>query len=140
MSKHTIQITDDKLYNDIVEFCKINNKKINLFCQELLRIQFLIEKYGDTPFGKVIHEVTLPPVIPKDKIKLIQPTIDKLVDDYTKNINNKIIEDITKNDISSTLSKKDDNNENFINDEEILKKNTIEIKVEEPKKKNIRRL
>lgn len=53
MSKHNIQITDEKLYNDIVEFCKLNNEKISSFCQKLIEKQFLIEKYGYTPFNNI---------------------------------------------------------------------------------------
>ena len=49
MSKHRIQI-DDSLYNDISEYCKINNETISGFCQRVLKEQLLMEKFGDTPF------------------------------------------------------------------------------------------
>ena len=44
MSKHFITITDENLYNDIVEYCRLNNEKINNFCQRILKEQLLIEK------------------------------------------------------------------------------------------------
>lgn len=38
----------DKLYNDIVEFCKINNiKDPESYCVDLLRECYYVEKYGD---------------------------------------------------------------------------------------------
>lgn len=60
MSKHSIQITDDKLFSDIVEYCKLNNEKISNFCQRILKKQLAIEKYGDTPFGKIIENNSYP--------------------------------------------------------------------------------
>ena len=51
MSKHFITITDENLYNDIVEYCKLNNEKVNNFCQRILKEKLLMEKYGDTPFN-----------------------------------------------------------------------------------------
>ena len=56
MAKHSIAITDERLYNDIVEYCRLNNEKISNFCQRVLKEQLLVEKYGDTPFGGIIHE------------------------------------------------------------------------------------
>ena len=93
MSKHFITITDENLYNDIVEYCKLNNEKINNFCQRILKEQLLIEKYGDTPFGNITHEMELPPVVPIDRNAkdIIQPQIDNMVDEYAKAINDRII-------------------------------------------------
>jgi hypothetical protein len=51
MAKHSIQITDSKLYDNIVEYCKINGLKVSFLCTDMLRKQFLVEKYGDVPFG-----------------------------------------------------------------------------------------
>lgn len=96
MSKHFITITDENLYNDIVEYCRLNNEKVNNFCQRILKEQLLIEKYGDTPFGGVTHEFELPPVVPIDANAkdIIQPQIDSMVDEYAKAINKKIIDEI----------------------------------------------
>lgn len=51
MAKHSIQITDSKLYESIVEYCKENGLKVSFLCTDMLRKQFLIEKFGDIPFG-----------------------------------------------------------------------------------------
>ena len=51
MAKHSIQIDDDKLFEEIVAYCKLNNLQIKMFCTDMLRKQFLLEKYGDIPFG-----------------------------------------------------------------------------------------
>lgn len=51
MAKHNIQITDSKLYESIVEYCKENGLKVSFLCTDMLRKQFLIEKFGDIPFG-----------------------------------------------------------------------------------------
>ena len=51
MAKHSVQITDSKLYESIVEYCKENGLKVSFLCTDMLRKQFLIEKFGDFPFG-----------------------------------------------------------------------------------------
>ena len=51
MAKHSIQIDDDKLFEEIVAYCKLNNLQIKMFCTDMLRKQFLLEKFGDIPFG-----------------------------------------------------------------------------------------
>lgn len=42
---------DKKLYNDIKEYCKLNDLKVGNFINNLLRKAFNIEKYGSTPFS-----------------------------------------------------------------------------------------
>ena len=54
MSKHSISI-DDKLYEEISEYCKLNSLKINAFCNKLLKNGLNTEKYGDIPFGMIPH-------------------------------------------------------------------------------------
>lgn len=63
MAKHNIQIDDDILYKQIIEYCKINNLKIGAFVTEMLKKQFAIEQYGDIPFGN-FNEIK--PVLPED--------------------------------------------------------------------------
>jgi len=68
---HTVQI-NEKLYNNILEYCKLNNLKIKDYINEILGKCFLAEKYGDTPFAKIEvkinkeeeieKEITLPEV------------------------------------------------------------------------------
>ena len=55
MAKHSIQITDSKLYESIVEYCKENGLKVSSLCTDMLRKQFLIEKFGDIPFGELYN-------------------------------------------------------------------------------------
>ena len=57
MAKHNIQINDSELYNQIVEYCKINGLKVSNLITEMVRKQFMIEKYGDTPF--TTYETTI---------------------------------------------------------------------------------
>lgn len=98
MAKHSIVITDERLYNDIVEYCKLNNEKISNFCQRVLKEQLLVEKYGDMPFGEITHKSDLSPIVPieANAKDIIQPQIDNMVDESAKAINNKIIEKIGK--------------------------------------------
>jgi hypothetical protein len=148
MSKHFITIADENLYNDIVEYCKLNNEKVNNFCQRILKEQLMIEKYGDTPFGKVVQEVVTSPVIPEDKKKQIQPHIDNMVENYSKIINNKIIEEMNQPEIVIAPYVLEEVTETITNgsinekykDKKVPKEFYGEIKVEEPKKKKIRRL
>ena len=56
MAKHSIQISNE-LYSEIFEYCKINGLKVSNFITEMVRKQFMIEKYGDTPFTS--YETTI---------------------------------------------------------------------------------
>lgn len=71
--KHNVSI-DDSLYQDIKEYCQLNNLKINIFVGEMLHKQFMIEKYGDAPFAnfrKKIEENTVE----------IEPEIQRVIAD-----------------------------------------------------------
>lgn len=46
----TMQI-DKQIYNEINEYCKLNNLKTRDFIHKLLKEAFLKEKYGDSPFA-----------------------------------------------------------------------------------------
>lgn len=149
MSKHSIQINNE-LYSDILEFCKANNEKISVFCERILKDGLLREKYGDTPFGMVTHEINMPPIISDDKKDLIKPYIENMVNDYTKNINHKIIDEITQPEIIELPFKiepvtetiitggRDNISEKYV--KKVPKEYYSEIKVEEPKKTKTRRL
>lgn len=52
-----IQIDDNDLYRKISDYCKINGLKISKFVTEMLRKQFMVEQYGDTPF--TTYETTI---------------------------------------------------------------------------------
>ena len=43
---------DKKLYQEIKDYCKLNNLVIKDFVSKLLRKAFTIEKYGDRPFAE----------------------------------------------------------------------------------------
>ena len=152
MSKHFITITDENLYNNIVEYCKLNDEKVNDFCQRILKEQLLIIKYGDTPFGEATQVFELPPVVPNDANAkdVIQPLINQWVEENTKAINDKIIKQIVEPPIDTVQMpyELDEVTETITNgdisekykDKKVPKEFYGEIKVEEPKKKKIRRL
>lgn len=79
MSKHFITITDENLYNDIVEYCKLNNEKINIFCQRILKEQLMIEKYGDTPFGKIINDNIIDEINKSEVIVTKEEVLEKYI-------------------------------------------------------------
>ena len=153
MTKHSIVITDERLYNDLVEYCRLNNEKISNFCQRVLKEQLLVEKYGNTPFGEVTHVFELPPValIDANAKDVIQPLINQWVEENTKTINDIIIKQIVEppidtvqmpyelDEVTETITTNGDISEKY-KDKKVPKEFYGEIKVEEPKKKKIRRL
>lgn len=75
----TIQIDDEKLYREITEYCRANGKKIGAFCTELLRREFLIEKYGDTPFGRPVeHKQIETTAVPEEKAVTVPEPVAKI--------------------------------------------------------------
>jgi len=46
---HKVEISD-KTYEDLKEFCNLNNLKIGQFADKLIRDGLMIEMYGDVPF------------------------------------------------------------------------------------------
>lgn len=45
-----MQVTiKDKLYKDIVSYCELNGLEVNGFINDLLKKNFMIEKYGEKP-------------------------------------------------------------------------------------------
>ena len=58
---------DTKLHNEIKEYCKLNNLKVNIFINELLKKAFMREKYGEAPFNvkpKISTELNVPELSP----------------------------------------------------------------------------
>lgn len=58
---------ETKLYNEIKEYCKLNNLKANIFINELLKKAFMREKYGEAPFNvkpKISTELNIPELSP----------------------------------------------------------------------------
>ena len=54
---HKVEISD-KTYEDLKEFCSLNNLKIGQFADKLIRDGLMIEMYGDVPFTN--YRVNLP--------------------------------------------------------------------------------
>ena len=154
MAKHSIVITDERLYNDLVEYCRLNNEKISNFCQRVLKEQLLVEKYGNTPFGEVTRVFELPPVAPIDANAkdVIQPLINQWVEENIKTINDIIIKQIVEppldtfqmpyelDEVTETITNDNGNILEKYKDKKVPKEFYGEIKVEEPKRKKIRRL
>ena len=46
----TIAINED-LYNEMLEYCKLNKITIKDFSEKALKNSLMLEKYGDIPFG-----------------------------------------------------------------------------------------
>ena len=45
---HTVNI-EDKLYEEIREYCRLNKLTISVFVNDLLKKNFMVEKYDDAP-------------------------------------------------------------------------------------------
>lgn len=66
-TKRSIQISSE-LYDEIKEFCNLNELKLNKFIQELLKGAFMKEKYGESPFTKWV-ESPVPEELPYNDIE-----------------------------------------------------------------------
>ena len=60
---HTVSI-NDKLYNELKEYCDLNKIKVSSFCEEMLKKALNEAKYGDIPFGVIEHKEPKTPVQP----------------------------------------------------------------------------
>lgn len=49
-NKYKFMQIDKNLYNEIDEYCKLNNLKTRDFIHKILKDSFLKEKYGESPF------------------------------------------------------------------------------------------
>lgn len=47
---------EQKLYNDIKNYCKLNGLVIKDFINKLLKKAFTVEKYGETPIARIQRE------------------------------------------------------------------------------------
>lgn len=105
MGKHTIQITDDKLYEDIISYCKVNDLKIGTFCTDMLKKQLAMEQYGDIPFGdftKKEEPVGIKLTTQIDKTEITKPTGNPLNPFETTVVEDKFQKN-TEETISQTL-------------------------------------
>lgn len=91
----------DKLYKDIVGYCELNNLDVTDYVNDLLKKQFVVEKYGERPAifeqtkkteqTKVINEPINEPIsepinepIKQDETVEIPFTLEPVVVDYSK--------------------------------------------------------
>jgi len=83
----------DKLYKDILSYCVLNELDVTNFVNDLLKKQFVVEKYGERPAifeqtkkveqTKVISESINEP-IKQDETVEIPFTLEPVVVDYSK--------------------------------------------------------
>ena len=92
-TKLCVMQIDKHLYNEINEYCKLNNLKTRDFIHKILREAFNKEKFGDSPFAfnkKVEDVVKEPEVIVNDEPeKIIEPVINDKLLNLTVEIFNK---------------------------------------------------
>ena len=69
----TIAINED-LYNEILEYCKLNKITIKDFSEKALKSSLMLEKYGDIPFGGFKES---PKVKEPEHIVAVDPAIDE---------------------------------------------------------------
>jgi hypothetical protein len=63
---HKVEISD-KTYEDLKEFCNLNDLKIGQFADKLIRDGLMIEMYGDVPFTN--YHIKLPQEIKTIEVK-----------------------------------------------------------------------
>ena len=68
-----IAIKED-LYNEILEYCKLNKITIKDFSEKALKNSLMLEKYGDIPFGGFKE---FPKVKEPEHIVAVDPAIDE---------------------------------------------------------------
>lgn len=64
---HKIEISD-KTYEDLKEFCRLNDLKIGQFADKLIRDGLMIEMYGDVPFTNYRKPVSEAKEIPVTEV------------------------------------------------------------------------
>ena len=63
---HKVEISD-KTYEDLKEFCSLNNLKIGQLADNLIRDGLMIEMYGDVPFTN--YRVEIKEAFPPEKFR-----------------------------------------------------------------------
>ena len=86
---------DRKLYDEINEYCKLNNLKTRDFIHKILNEAFLKEKYGDAPFFFNIKDTLIENSVKEDvNILKIEPEItETITNDANKAFDSVTIED-----------------------------------------------
>lgn len=89
---------EQKLYNDIKQYCKLNGLVIKDFVNKLLKKAFTVEKYGEKPFSA--NEVVSAPYIPTVEVTLEEPadlppiTNEKVIEKFAKPTEEIVTEEI----------------------------------------------
>lgn len=81
---HKIEISD-KTYEDLKEFCSLNNLKIGQYADKLIHDGLMIEMYGDVPFTN--YRVKIKETFPPEKFRdlyMADPEPVKPIDKETK--------------------------------------------------------
>ena len=74
----------DTLYQEIKDYCNVNNLKINDFVNDLIQKQFMIEKYGDVPFYKFNQKyINMVEEIPEEIQKVVNEHFDEMLNNDT---------------------------------------------------------
>ena len=104
---HKVEIAD-RTFEDLREYCKLNNLKIGQFADKLIREGLMIEMYGDVPFTnyrkppKEMVEIPAP-----DKLKEqedIPPEIQKVINEHFTEMLNDTTPPITVNESTGEVS------------------------------------
>lgn len=83
-------VLDKQLYNEINEYCKLNDLKTRDFIHKILKEGFMKEKYGDSPF-----KFTSVPQLPDNAVKKIEDLVENqfpLPPEVIEPIDNKSVE------------------------------------------------
>lgn len=81
---HSIRI-DDELYDKISLYCKENNLKINVFCNDILKKKLFDEMYGDAPF--MAEAVMIKSDTPNSSGRVIpKEVLEKAVEEFKENV------------------------------------------------------
>ena len=89
-----MQVTiKDKLYKDIVSYCELNGLEVNGFINDLLKKNFMIEKYGEKPgisksqVSELLNELLKPEIdAVKEMEKLLAVESKRAAREATKDI------------------------------------------------------
>lgn len=108
---------ETKLHNEIKEYCKLNNLKVNIFINELLKKAFMREKYGEAPFNvkpKISTELNVPelpppynePITANTQVPRMFSENENLVVGGSSQTENTIINEITTEKIQTKTKKR----------------------------------
>ena len=115
---------NDKIYKEIVSYCELNALDVTTFINELIKKNFMVEKYGDRPGIK--QQITNPVTQTSETIKI------------EKEVNNTVVKEEIKED---TVELKDNNVNDLLNREISDKKISSDdepILEEKPKRRKLK--